>query len=215
MLPRLPGLSRPGAGWPPYNARGWAWITFSIHPFALSKSGATMVADYPDYGAHPSIAQLPVRLGERARLGGIAPHRQLSQHAPEETCRVRRPALAAVLLPPPRLLTPTFRSTSKTCFITPPCRTPISSRLRSCCTNATTTPYSCRPTCYSARAPPTRPISHAAKSATRIPISLSTFTCHRPMRARSYRKRGPSATGSPSPCRPGLRTSTPSPIRTL
>lgn len=72
-----------GPGGPPYNVRGWAWITFGIRPFALSKAGATMVTDYPADGCHEDIQQLPSRSGERARLGGIAPHRQLSQHAPK------------------------------------------------------------------------------------------------------------------------------------
>lgn len=80
-----------GPGGVPYNARGWAWITFGIRPFALSKSGTTRVADYPEHGAHPTIARLPVRRGARACLGGIAPHRQLSQHAPEKMRRVCRP----------------------------------------------------------------------------------------------------------------------------
>lgn len=71
-----------GPGGPPYNVKGWAWITFGIRPFALSKSGATYVADYPTEGSHPEIKSLPRRQGERALLGGIAPHRQLSQHAP-------------------------------------------------------------------------------------------------------------------------------------
>lgn len=71
-----------GPGGPPYNVKGWAWITFGIRPFALSKSGATYVADYPTEGSHPEIQSLPRRQGERALLGGIAPHRQLSQHAP-------------------------------------------------------------------------------------------------------------------------------------
>ncbi|KAH7267810.1 uncharacterized protein BKA55DRAFT_556608 [Fusarium redolens] len=73
-----------GPGGPPYNVKGWAWITFGIRPFALSKSGATYVADYPTEGSHPEIKSLPRRKGERAILGGIAPHRQLSQHAPKQ-----------------------------------------------------------------------------------------------------------------------------------
>jgi len=72
-----------GPGGPPYNAKGWAWITFGIRPFALSKSGATYVADYPTQGSHTSIQNIPRRQGDRAVLGGIAPHRQLTQHAPE------------------------------------------------------------------------------------------------------------------------------------
>ncbi|CAF3451656.1 unnamed protein product [Fusarium graminearum] len=72
-----------GPGGPPYNVRGWAWITFGVRPFALSQSAATYVADYPTSGSHPEIQNLPRREGDRALLGGIAPHRQLSQHAPE------------------------------------------------------------------------------------------------------------------------------------
>ncbi|CEI70474.1 hypothetical protein FVEN_g1020 [Fusarium venenatum] len=72
-----------GPGGPPHNVRGWAWITFGIRPFALSRSGATYVADYPTSGSHPEIQNLPRREGDRALLGGIAPHRQLSQHAPK------------------------------------------------------------------------------------------------------------------------------------
>ncbi|KAH7183338.1 uncharacterized protein B0J16DRAFT_373816 [Fusarium flagelliforme] len=72
-----------GPGGPPYNVKGWAWITFGIRPFALSKCGATYVADYPTQGSHSSIQNIPRRQGDRAILGGIAPHRQLSQHAPE------------------------------------------------------------------------------------------------------------------------------------
>ncbi|KAF5622717.1 uncharacterized protein FTJAE_10840 [Fusarium tjaetaba] len=71
-----------GPGGPPYNVKGWAWITFGTRPFALSKSGATYIADYPIEGSHSEIQNLPRRQGERALLGGIAPHRQLSQHAP-------------------------------------------------------------------------------------------------------------------------------------
>src|SRR6478735_1785336 len=78
-----------GPGGPPYNVKGWAWITFGIRPFALSKSGATYVADYPTEGSHTEIQSLPRRQGERALLGGIAPHRQLSQHAPTRMRTVR------------------------------------------------------------------------------------------------------------------------------
>ncbi|KAJ4256911.1 hypothetical protein NW762_009007 [Fusarium torreyae] len=73
-----------GPGGPPYNVKGWAWITFGIRPFALSRSGTTYVADYPVNGSRQEIENLPRREGERALLGGIAPHRQLSQHAPEK-----------------------------------------------------------------------------------------------------------------------------------
>ncbi|KAL2067680.1 hypothetical protein VTL71DRAFT_15776 [Oculimacula yallundae] len=72
-----------GPGGPPYNVKGWGWITFGIRPFAMSKTGALYVKDYPQDGVHSSIEELPVRKGERAVLGGIAPHRQLSQHSPE------------------------------------------------------------------------------------------------------------------------------------
>jgi hypothetical protein len=78
-----------GPGGPPYNVKGWAWITFAIRPFALGKSGATLVEDYSEHGAHESIQNLPVRRGERALLGGIAPHHQMSQRAPEVMRQVR------------------------------------------------------------------------------------------------------------------------------
>ncbi|PVH98504.1 hypothetical protein DM02DRAFT_531006 [Periconia macrospinosa] len=72
-----------GPGGPPYNLKGWAWITFGIRPFALSQSGVTLVTDYPAEGGHLAMERLPHRRGPRATLGGIAPHRQLSQHPPE------------------------------------------------------------------------------------------------------------------------------------
>src|SRR5688572_16627885 len=78
-----------GPGGLPYNLVGWAAVAFIIRPFALSKSEATSVSDYPDAGAHESIEQLPVRKGDRALLRGVVPHRQLSQHAPEAMRQVR------------------------------------------------------------------------------------------------------------------------------
>ncbi|KAH8847087.1 hypothetical protein MCOR27_009820 [Pyricularia oryzae] len=72
-----------GPGGLPYNLKGWAIVTLFIRPFAMSKSKVTSVADYPENGAPEVVKQLPVRRGERAILGGIAPHRQMSQHAPE------------------------------------------------------------------------------------------------------------------------------------
>ncbi|TLS30012.1 hypothetical protein PpBr36_02671, partial [Pyricularia pennisetigena] len=72
-----------GPGGLPYNLKGWAIVTLFIRPFAMSKFKATSVDDYPESGAADIVKQLSVRRGERATLGGIAPHRQLSQYAPE------------------------------------------------------------------------------------------------------------------------------------
>ena len=72
-----------GPGGPPYNWKGWAWITFGIRPFALRANETLLVADYPPEGCHSDMKKLPCRSGPRAQLGGIAPHRQLSQFAPE------------------------------------------------------------------------------------------------------------------------------------
>lgn len=72
-----------GPGGPPYNVAGWAAVTFLVRPFALSRSDVTRVDDYPAEGSSLEIRNLPRRQGERALVGGIAPHRQLSQHAPE------------------------------------------------------------------------------------------------------------------------------------
>lgn len=84
-----------GPGGPPYNVLGWAMITFLVRPFALSKSATTSTSDYPVEGAHEDIKALPERKGERATVGGIAPHRQLSQHPPAE--------MREVSLEPPNL----------------------------------------------------------------------------------------------------------------
>ncbi|KZL72657.1 hypothetical protein CT0861_07431 [Colletotrichum tofieldiae] len=72
-----------GPGGVPHNFGGWLFVTLGIRPFALSKASATWTGDYPDEGAHDEIKDLPQRKGTRAELGGIVPHRQLSQHAPE------------------------------------------------------------------------------------------------------------------------------------
>ncbi|KIW32324.1 uncharacterized protein PV07_03878 [Cladophialophora immunda] len=72
-----------GPGGASYNVKGWAFVTM-LRLFALSKRGATQVSDYPTDGAHEDIKNLPNRKGERAAVGGIIPHRQLSQHAPDE-----------------------------------------------------------------------------------------------------------------------------------
>ncbi|GKT46879.1 uncharacterized protein ColSpa_07060 [Colletotrichum spaethianum] len=72
-----------GPGGVPHNFGGWLLVTLGIRPFALSKASATYTGDYPDDGAHDEIKELPQRKGGRAELGGIVPHRQLSQHAPE------------------------------------------------------------------------------------------------------------------------------------
>ena len=72
-----------GPGGPPYNPLGWAVVTFIVRPFALSARDATWTGDYPVDGAHADILALPVREEPRAEVGGIAPHRQLSQHSDE------------------------------------------------------------------------------------------------------------------------------------
>ncbi|KAI8267563.1 hypothetical protein K4K58_007736 [Colletotrichum sp. SAR11_239] len=72
-----------GPGGVPHNFAGWLMVTIGIRPFALSKSSATWTGDYPSDGYHQDMKDLPRRKGERAALGGIVPHRQLSQHAPE------------------------------------------------------------------------------------------------------------------------------------
>lgn len=76
-----------GPGGLPYNIGGWAVVSI-LRPFALSKSGAKQTSTYPSEGAHEEIKSLPNRTGERASVGGIIPHRQLSQHAPEEMKQV-------------------------------------------------------------------------------------------------------------------------------
>ena len=75
-----------GPGGPPYNVWGWAAVTFIVRPLALSQSDATSVVDYPAEGSSLEIRNLPPRQGGRALVGGIAPHRQLSQH-PQEHMR--------------------------------------------------------------------------------------------------------------------------------
>ncbi|ETI22571.1 hypothetical protein G647_06647 [Cladophialophora carrionii CBS 160.54] len=72
-----------GRGGAPYNVIGWAIVTL-LRPFALSKRGAKQVSSYPADGAHDDIRDLPTRAGLPASVGGIVPHRQLSQHPPEE-----------------------------------------------------------------------------------------------------------------------------------
>ena len=68
-----------GPGGAPYNVRGWAWVT-SLRPFALSKRGALQTSSFPVDGANEGIEALPKRTGPRASVGGIIPHRQLSQY---------------------------------------------------------------------------------------------------------------------------------------
>lgn len=80
-----------GPGGPPYNIAGWAVVTFIIRPFALSSRDTICTGDYPAEGAHADILALPVREGPRAELGGIAPHRQLSQHPGSSMKSVRVP----------------------------------------------------------------------------------------------------------------------------
>ena len=76
-----------GPGGAPYNVGGWTIVTL-IRPFALSKGGAKQVSTFPSEGAHEEIQNLPERKGERASVGGIIPHRQLSQHTPKEMQQV-------------------------------------------------------------------------------------------------------------------------------
>ncbi|KAG4425313.1 hypothetical protein IFR04_001463 [Cadophora malorum] len=72
-----------GPGGVPYNIFGWAAITILVRPFALNEKDATWTGDYPSEGAHQEILGLPPRKGGRAKLSGIAPHRQMTQKAPE------------------------------------------------------------------------------------------------------------------------------------
>ncbi|EKD18901.1 uncharacterized protein L3040_008123 [Drepanopeziza brunnea f. sp. 'multigermtubi'] len=72
-----------GRGGIPYNFFGWALLTIFVRPFALREEEATRMDEYPREGAHASIEALQPRKGERAVLKGIAPHRQLTQNAPE------------------------------------------------------------------------------------------------------------------------------------
>ncbi len=76
-----------GPGGAPYNVRGWAWVT-SLRPFALSKRGALQTSSFPVDGAHKEIEALPTRTGVRASVGGIIPHRQLSQHPGDDVKQV-------------------------------------------------------------------------------------------------------------------------------
>ncbi|CZT48521.1 uncharacterized protein RSE6_09229 [Rhynchosporium secalis] len=71
-----------GPGGIPYNIFGWALITIFVRPFALSEKDTTWTGDYPSRGAHHDILDLEERKGGRAKLAGIAPHRQISQNAP-------------------------------------------------------------------------------------------------------------------------------------
>jgi hypothetical protein len=72
-----------GPGGPPHSFLGWATVTFTVRPFALSYEQRLKIKDYPSQGTSDLVQSLPRRRGPRARTGGIAPHRQLSQHAPE------------------------------------------------------------------------------------------------------------------------------------
>ncbi|KAL5325313.1 hypothetical protein ACEPPN_006438 [Leptodophora sp. 'Broadleaf-Isolate-01'] len=72
-----------GPGGVPYNIFGWAAITILVRPFALSEKDATWTGDYPSEGAHQHILDLEDRKGGRAKLAGIAPHRQMTQKAPD------------------------------------------------------------------------------------------------------------------------------------
>ncbi|KAK1621754.1 hypothetical protein BDP81DRAFT_466567 [Colletotrichum phormii] len=94
-----------GPGGVPHNALGWLIVALGLRPFALSKSSATWTGDYPDQGSHAEIRDLPERKGERAELGGIVPHRQLSQHAPEKMREFIENLFANAVTQNPSLLT--------------------------------------------------------------------------------------------------------------
>ncbi|KAK0368418.1 hypothetical protein CLIM01_14226 [Colletotrichum limetticola] len=94
-----------GPGGVPHNALGWLLVTLGLRPFALSKSSATWTGDYPDHGSHAEIRDLLERKGERAELGGIVPHRQLSQHAPEKMREFIENLFANAVTQNPSLLT--------------------------------------------------------------------------------------------------------------
>ncbi|OJD35909.1 uncharacterized protein BKCO1_14000168 [Diplodia corticola] len=95
-----------GPGGVPYNLLGWAGITLLIRPFALSKAQATRTDDYPqdDGAVNAEMLGLPRRRGERARVGGIAPHRQLDQFAGEGMGEFIRNLFANAAVQNPRLL---------------------------------------------------------------------------------------------------------------
>lgn len=80
-----------GPGGPPHNILGWAVITFLVRPFTLGKQHTTWTGDYPEDGCHEGIKALPSRSGKRPTCGGIGPHRQLSQNAPEHMKEVSCP----------------------------------------------------------------------------------------------------------------------------
>jgi hypothetical protein len=105
-----------GPGGAPYNVKGWAWVT-SLRPYALSKRGALDVSSYPTDGAHEEIKNLPDRSGVRASVGGIIPHRQLSQHPSEEMNQVRIPGENLLAWLRPTKLPPSLsRTCSRTSF---------------------------------------------------------------------------------------------------
>ncbi|ETN45712.1 uncharacterized protein HMPREF1541_09545 [Cyphellophora europaea CBS 101466] len=73
-----------GPGGLPYNPIGWLVNLLVLRPLSLSKRDRLFIADYlPASAATEYIRSLPSRSGERAHTGGIVPHRQLSQLAPE------------------------------------------------------------------------------------------------------------------------------------
>ncbi|KAJ0158676.1 hypothetical protein CTA2_11089 [Colletotrichum tanaceti] len=93
-----------GPGGVPHNFVGWLLVTLAIRPFALSQAAATWTGDFPAEGAHEDVEQVPRRRGDRAELGGIVPHRQLSQHAPERMREYIRNLFANAVTQNPTLL---------------------------------------------------------------------------------------------------------------
>ena len=81
-----------GPGGLPYNIRGWLTATFYLRPFTLDGSEVMKAEETGNVGQRASreVTELPEREPPRPKVGGIVPHRQLSQHAPESMRKVRR-----------------------------------------------------------------------------------------------------------------------------
>lgn len=83
-------FKRLGPGGVPYNVFGWLIVTILLRPLTLRKKDTTKTDDY-DFATgdvSQDLRDLPKRGGERASVGGIVPHRQLSQNAPESMRKV-------------------------------------------------------------------------------------------------------------------------------
>ncbi|KAK0105069.1 hypothetical protein ONS95_004567 [Cadophora gregata] len=93
-----------GRGGVPYNIFGWAVITILVRPFALGVKEVTWTGDYPSEGAHQQILDLPPRSGGRAKVAGIAPHRQMTQNAPESMKAPLKEAFDNIVKKHPKLL---------------------------------------------------------------------------------------------------------------